>query len=104
MTFMDTLATSKMLVEAGLKPEAAEAITQAIATANDKMSATLPTSNDVKNSENTLKTLLIKMELRLEKSISSSKVAMILWAAGSQVFLLTALIALANFTKILGGS
>jgi hypothetical protein len=68
------------------------------------LTAQLPTAADVKNSENTLKSLLSDMELRLEKSISSSKITMILWVAGSQIFLLTALIALVNFRKIYGGS
>jgi hypothetical protein len=52
--------------------------------------------------ENTLAIDLSEMEHRLQKSISSWTVTVVLWTVGSHIFTLIALIALAKFTTLLG--
>jgi hypothetical protein len=91
---IDTHALIKMMQEAGIKEPHAEAITKAITASGEAGRENLVTihHHDISIS---------RLELSLQKTMNEAKMQFIQWAIGSQITLLLAVVALANFTKLL---
>jgi hypothetical protein len=106
---IDTLRYAESFTEAGLEPRVAKVLAHAFAEAHAIAREDLVTKEyldfRLAEFERRMDVRFAAVDARfssVDVKIAEAKVEMIRWIVGSQVAMLTAIVALANFTKLLG--
>lgn len=105
---IDTLKFARSFQEAGFEARQAEALALALAEASSQAREDLATKADLRQLETKMDAGFSQIRLEVKSNIAEVrgqvaevKADLVRWLIGSQAVLLMALVALANFTKIL---
>lgn len=98
---IDTLKFARSFEQAGFEARQAEALALALAEASSQAREDLTTKADLRQLETKMDAGFSQVRLEVKSTIAEVKADLVRWLIGSQAVLLMALVALANFTKIL---